>query len=145
MTRIPNTKTSVSYAYTISIDSKKVGTLQSFNPTSSKTLDRVRQLMDELDDIVEIVPGRTEHSIQIERLELYEDDSNLAFKVLDEQSIPFNIVETVKNGSGKSRDIIYSDCWIQSINKTVREGQINVGLSVTVLPTKITAASSSVS
>ncbi len=137
MTRIPNTSTAVSYAYTVSINGSIVGTLQGFNPTSSKQLERVRQLQNETSDILEIVPGRTEHTIQLDRLELYDDDSDLTFKVLEEQTTPFNIVEKISNGQGKTREITYSTCWIQSIGKTIREGQINVAVSVTVWPTNI--------
>ena len=38
MTRIPNSKTVVSYAYTIKVNGTPIGTLQGFNPGADRKL-----------------------------------------------------------------------------------------------------------
>jgi hypothetical protein len=71
-TSIPNTKTVVSYSYTVlDAQSKAIGTLQGFNPSASRALERVREIMNEVADTKEIVPGRTDFTISLDRLEMY--------------------------------------------------------------------------
>jgi len=142
MTRIPNTNSVVSYAYTVKINGVAVGTLQGFNPTSNRTLERVRQIMNEEDDIFEIVPGRSEFSISIDRLETYD---SAMMKVLgygnlltiDQIQTPFEIVEQLVGPLGQTRAISYQKCWIQNISKTVREGTTTVSETVSIWPERI--------
>jgi len=120
----------------------KIGTLQGFNPSSNRTLERVRQIMAETQDIVEIVPGRTESTISIDRIETYEGTAMEALgfgpgDTLDKITTPFNIVETITSPTGIKRTVIYEDCWVNSVAKTVREGTITVSESITLWPTKI--------
>jgi hypothetical protein len=148
MTRIPNTNTTVSYAYTIKAAGKPIGTLQGFTPTANRQLDRVREIMNELVDTVEIVPGRSDFSLSIDRFETY-DASMMevlgfdGFTDLSQVVDPFQIVEEIRGPvarGGKRRIIVYEGCWIQSITKTVREGQTTVNESVTVQVTRIIAS-----
>lgn len=142
MTRIPNTKTAVSYAYTIKINGTPVGTLQGFNPTSNRFLDRVREIMNEEDDIVEIVPGRSEFTISIDRFETYDSAMMKALgypltTTIDQIQTPFEIVEQLIGPLGQTRTISYQRCWVQSIAKTVREGTVTVSETVTIWPERI--------
>ena len=142
MTKIPLTTSVVSYAYTLMAGASVIGTLQGFNPSSNRTLERVRQLMAETQDILEIVPGRTESTISIDRIETYTDTAMEALgfgpeDTLDMIEVPFNIVETIISPTGKKRTVIYEDCWVNSVAKTVREGTITVSESITLWPTKI--------
>jgi len=142
MTRIPTTKSVVSYAYTIKANGIKVGNLQGFNPSSNRSLERVREIMNELDDTKEILPGRTDFQISIDRLETYDQAMMEAFDYpsfdfLHEIISPIDIIEEIQGPQGKVRIIQYQDCWMQSISKTVREGTISVTESVTLWPTNV--------
>ncbi|MFA5398062.1 MAG: hypothetical protein WC346_18765 [Methanogenium sp.] len=147
MTRIPNTQSAVSYAYTIKINGVAVGTLQGFNPTSNRMLERVREIMNEEDDIFEIVPGRSEFSITIDRLETYDTAMMKALGygtllTIDQIQTPFEIVEELRGPLGQTRVIAYQKCWIQNISKTVREGTTTVSETVTIWPERIVPVNS---
>ena len=100
MTRIPTTKSVVSYAYTIKANGIKIGNLQGFNPSSNRNLERVREIMNELDDTKEILPGRTDFQITLDRLETY-DQAMMealdyeAFDFLHEIISPIDIIEEI--------------------------------------------------
>lgn len=145
MTLIPTSNTVVSYAYTILAGNKKVGTLQGFDPSANRMLDRVREIMNEADDIVEIVPGRTDFTLNIDRLETYNAAMMDAlgyssFEDISQITDPIQIVETitgpVSKGSPK-RTIVYQNCWIQTWSKTIREGTITVTERVALWPERI--------
>lgn len=148
MTRIPNTTTTVSYAYTIKAAGKPIGTLQGFTPSANRQLDRVREIMNVIEDVVEITPGRSEFSITIDRLETYAESMMEAlgfdgFTDLSQVIDGFQIVEEIRGPvarGGKRRVIVYDGCWIQNITKTIREGTTTVSESVTVQVTKISAS-----
>ena len=143
-TRIPNVKTVVSYSYTVKANGKAIGTLQGFNPSANRNLERVREIMgnDAAQDTFEIVPGRTEFTISIDRFETYDKAmmQALGYASLEDVSVvtePISITEVVRDKAGMSRIIEYQDCWIQSWAKTIREGTITVTETVTLWPTRI--------
>jgi len=145
MTLIPNTNSVVSYAYTIMIGNRKVGTLQGFDPSANRPLQRVREIMDEAPDIFEIVPGRTDLTISIDRLETYDQAmmdalGYASFEDISEVTDPIDIVETITPPATKNvkpRTLLYQRCWITSWSKTIREGTITVTERVTLWPEKI--------
>jgi hypothetical protein len=142
MTRIPDTKSAVSYAYTIKANGTAVGTLQGFTPTENRMLDRVREIQNEENDIFEIVPGRSEFSIAIDRFETYDSAMTKAlgypsFITIDKIQTPFEIVEQLIGPNGQTRVISYQRCWIQNISKTIREGTVTVSETVTIWPERI--------
>jgi hypothetical protein len=145
MTLIPTSNTVVSYAYTVLAGNKKIGTLQGFDPSANRMLDRVREIMNEDADIVEIVPGRTDFTLSIDRLETYNaammDALGYAsFEDISEITDPIQIVETitgpVSKGSPK-RTIVYQNCWVQTWSKTIREGTVTVTERVALWPERI--------
>jgi hypothetical protein len=143
-TRIPlHANTVVSYAYTVTDSTgNHIGTLQGFTTSANRPLDRVRQIMNEEDDTKEIVPGRTDFTITVDRLETYGSNAlkALGFEVSSDVSKivdPINITEVVTNAVGQIRTIHYMNCWVQSWSKTIREGTITVTESVTLWPEKI--------
>jgi len=147
-TQIPSTKTAVSYSYVVKSDKGGVlGTLQGFNPSVNRALERVREInWSNLEDTVEIVPGRSEITISIDRLETYDKAmmEALGYDSLEELpqiTSPITITETITDSLGRTRTISYVDCWIQSWGKTIREGTITVTETVTLWPTKIVALS----
>lgn len=140
----PLTKTVVSYAYKVQVRGNDIGTLQGFNPSFNRELVRVRELGDTTNDIKEIVPGRADFTITIDRLETYDQNFAQALSLGITQIIPSNqsesitIVEIIESPSGQRRIVTYVDCWIQSYSKTIREGTLTVAEQVTVWPTRIT-------
>ena len=145
MTLIPNTNTAVSYAYTIMVGNKKIGTLQGFNPSANRQLDRVREIMNEVDDIVEIVPGRSEFTLTIEKLETYDASmmdalGYASFEDISQITDPIDIVEEIRGPVSKGspkRTIVYQRVWIQNWAKTIREGTITITETVTAWPERI--------
>jgi len=132
----------VSYAYTVKVNGTAVGTLQGFTPTSNRLLDRVREIQNEEIDIVEIVPGRSEFTITIDRLETYDTAMMKALGygtllTIDQIQTPFEIVEQLTGPLGQTRVLSYQRCWVQNISKTVREGTITVSETVTIWPERI--------
>ena len=144
MTRIPNTKSVVSYSYTVKVNGKAIGTLQGFNPSANTNLERVREIMNEVQDTVEITKGRTDYTISIDRLETYDESMLQAlglpkFTTLHELTDTIDIIEEIQGPTSSQRRVIsYNKCRIQSINKTIREGTITVSESVTIWPTSVT-------
>ena len=139
-TIIPNTQSVVSYAYTIKANGVEIGTLQGFNPTGNRTVDRVREIRNTLEDTFEIVPGRSEFKVTLDRTETYNKNviAALGYDIFGESIAqirdPITIVEQITGPNGESRQIVYDRCWITSWSKTIQEGTItvkeNVGLEV---------------
>ncbi|MFA5396336.1 MAG: hypothetical protein WC346_10050 [Methanogenium sp.] len=142
-TRIPYTKSTVSYGYTVSANGVPIGNVQGFNPTQNRNLERVREIMNEIDDIVEIVPGRTDISITIDRFETYDKNMMEAmgfstYEDISQITTPILIMEEIRSPiTGAGRKIQYQDCWFSTWGKTVREGTITVTENVTIFPTRI--------
>jgi len=137
-TIIPNTQSVVSYAYTIKANGVEIGTLQGFNPTGNRTVERVREILNTLEDTFEIVPGRSEFKITIDRIETYNKNviKALGYNIFGESIAqvrdPITIVEQVTGPNGESRLITYDRCWISSWSKTIQEGQITTKENVTL-------------
>lgn len=137
-TIIPNTQSVVSYAYTIKAAGVEVGTLQGFNPTGSRQVDRVREIRNTLEDTFEIVPGRSEFKITLDRTETYNKNviAALGYDIFGESIAqirdPITIVEQITGPNGESRQIVYDRCWITSWSKTVNEGTITVKENVSL-------------
>jgi hypothetical protein len=139
-TQIPNTQSVVTYAYTIKANGVEIGTLQGFNPSANRPVERVREILNTLEDTFEIVPGRSEFKISIDRIETYNKNviKALGYNIFGESIAqirdPITIVEQITGPNGESRQIVYDRCWITSWSKTVQEGQItskeNVSLEV---------------
>ena len=145
MTRIPNTTTVASYAYTVKANGSVIGTIQGFNPSANRNLERVREILNTAEDIVEIIPGRSEFTITLDRLETYNkgmmDALGFAtFEDISKVTDPIQIVEEIRGPvslGSPSRTIVYERCWIQTWGKTIREGTITVTESVALWPETI--------
>lgn len=150
---VTSAKSTLSYMYTVQgAAGNVIGNIQGFSPSANRTLERVRELRGDAsgqaNDTVEIVPGRTDFQITVDRFETY--DSSLVGALqgpsrpldISQQDTAFDITETVRDASGQTRTIYYQQCWIQSWSKTIREGTITVAENVTVWPTRITSSPS---
>lgn len=143
MTAVPNTQTVVSYSYTIKANGKKIGTLQSFSPDQTRTLERIRELANNTEPMFEILPGRTEFTITCDRFELYIANmiEALGYDItsgsIDNIRDPVQIVEQWIGPTGRRRSVVYDRCWIQSLRKTVREGTASVSETATLWPERV--------
>lgn len=137
-TIIPNTQSVVSYAYTIKANGVEIGTLQGFNPSANRQVERVREIRNTLEDTFEIVPGRSEFKITIDRVETYNKNviSALGYNIFGESIAqirdPVTIVEQITGPNGESRQIVYDRCWLTSWSKSVVEGTITVKENVNI-------------
>jgi hypothetical protein len=131
-TIIPDTQSVVSYAYTIKANGVEIGTLQGFNPSGSRTMERIREIRNTLEDTFEIIPGRSEFKITLDRTETYNKNviAALGYNIFGESIAqirdPITIVEQFTGPNGESRQVVYDRCWITSWSKSVVEGTISV-------------------
>jgi len=140
MASIPNRKTVVSYAYTVKNNNgKAIGTLQGFNATMSRRLERIFEINRNASDkdTFEIVPGRSEYRITIDRLETYENSLLEALGISNSDEVskatnPINITEILQGPNGEIKKTEYHNCWIDSLGKNIREGQITVTENVSL-------------
>lgn len=138
MASIPNRKTVVSYAYTVKNNNgKAIGTLQGFTATMSRRLERVFEINRNAStiDTFEIVPGRSEYRVTIDRLETYENSLWEALGITNADEVskatnPINITEVLLGPNGETRTTEYHNCWIESLAKTIREGTVTVSENV---------------
>jgi hypothetical protein len=145
MSQIPNTKTVVSYSYSIFANGKRIGTLQDFSPDQTRTLERIREIANDniAEDTFEILPGRRDITITATRFELYSTNflDALGYELAngDLASIrdPLEVREQWRGPDGKVRSVVYSGCWISRLGKTVREGTSSVTESVTLSVTRV--------
>jgi len=121
---LPRTQTVSAFSYTVLFGNKQVGQLQTFAPTSTKTLTRVRALAQgNGGETVEIVPSITDHTIAITALELYRQKviefmGYSDFASIEDLKDPINIIETITSPSGTSVKVNWQDCWIQNYSKS---------------------------
>lgn len=121
---LPKTQTTSTFAYDVLANGKRIGNLQTFAPSSTKTLTRVRQIASAYaGETVEIVPSITDHSIIISTLELYREKTIEAFGYTGFASIEdlkdsIEIQEILTKPSGDRLIIVYQECWLQAFNKS---------------------------
>jgi hypothetical protein len=123
-TLVPQTQTLSTFSYDVLANGNKIGNLQTFAPSSTKTLTRVRQIASaQAGESVEIVPGITDHQITVTTLELYRQKTMEAFGYSNFASIEdlrnsIDIKERIVKPDGTTSVIDYQECWVQTFNKT---------------------------
>lgn len=160
MARLPQTDSEVWYSYDITISDVPVGTLRSFNPTQSRTVDVIREIATNGGQIKEIVPGVTDYTIRLEKVRLYNktlfDHFGIVTKDLQNQIRSLDIKEAihlpqtglfnkaVTGPPGKSDGnagivyVNYEACWITDWGKTIATGTITNVETMTVRATRVT-------
>lgn len=159
MARLPQTDSEVWYSYEITINSVHVGTLRSFNPTQTRTVDIIREIATNGGEIKEIVPGVTDYTVRLEKVRLYNktmfDHFGIVTKDVQNQVRALDIKEAihyprmdVKNTEvtgppGADTEnagvayLNYEDCWITDWGKTITTGAITNVETMTVRPTRV--------
>lgn len=139
-----NGQSTVHYQYSISINGKKVGTIQRFNPSSERDLVRIRQIMDDEQDTVEIAMGRTATQVTVERFEtnaaaLMDAIGMETFDDISDITYPIDITETmnVPGILGKKRVLQYMGCVPKSWSKSISVDTITVTESITFWITRV--------
>lgn len=121
---LPRTQALSAFSYDVLANGKRIGNLQSFAPSSTKTLTRVRQLASTYaGETIEVVPSITDHQITITVLELYRIKTLEAlgysnFASIEDLKDSIEIKERITKPSGDVISIDYQECWVQSFNKT---------------------------
>jgi hypothetical protein len=136
--------TTVFYQYVVMIGGTPVGTIQRFNPSTERNLERVREIMGSNPDrdVVEIAFGRSDTQLTVERLELNKSAMMdiLApgedFVDISQIVEPITIVEKKITPDGE-RVIEYQDCVAKSWSKTISVDTITVTESVTLWCTRV--------
>jgi len=138
MPDVPNTRATVEYAYTIKANGKKVGTLQRFNPTSTRAVQRLRGIQNTGGRVIEIVPGTTDTSITLDKVTLHRESLIAALgydvSVKDIQDIrdPIDIEEVEHHPDGTRTTRVFGQCVPSQWSKTIAVGTVFVTESVTV-------------
>jgi hypothetical protein len=119
-----------------------MGTMQNFAPTSTRTLERLREIANSGGGIIEIVPGVTDYTLELEHVELYNASllevlgyANLVD--IQKITVPIDIVETCHHPDGTTKTITYAQCWPNSSAKTVTTRAITIVERCTMWPTRI--------
>jgi hypothetical protein len=121
---IPNTQTLSTFSYDVLANGKSIGNLQTFAPSSSKILVRVRQIASQFaGETSEIVSGVTDHQITISVLELYRQKTIEAlgysnFASIEDLHDSIDIKERILRPDGTTVEVDWQECWIQTFNKT---------------------------
>lgn len=139
-----NNASTVFYQYKILIDGAVVGTLQRFNPSTERNLERIREIMNTGDDTREIAVGRSDIQITAERIELNNSAMldvlapDQPFFDISDLNSPVNIVEICRYPDGSKRNITYEDCEVKSYSKSISVDTITIVESVTFWVRKVT-------
>jgi len=158
MARLPHTNSEVWYAYSITLQGVKVGTLRSFNPTQMRTHEYVREIATNGGHIFEGVPGTTDYTIRLEKVRLYnkvlldefgilsQDIQNQiqALDIREEIHLPRDVQNNSVSGPAEQdtgdngvKIVNYEACWITDWGKTVANTNITVVETMTVKPTRV--------
>lgn len=121
---LPKTQSVSTFSYDVLANGKRIGNLQSFSPSSTRNLTRVRQIASAYaGETTEIVPSTTDHTITLSCLELYRQKTLEAlgyseFASIEDLKDSIDIIEKINKPSGETVTIEYQECWVQSFNKT---------------------------
>ena len=136
---MPQTARSVWYAYSILIHGEAVGSFERFSARSTRTVERVREvLFSRGAEVVELLPGGTDTSIDLSFVELYQ--SSLLEVVggeihtLEDMTFPLDILEQMRipqSQGGGRRNLVYLDAWASDWGKELDSGGTKVVESMT--------------
>jgi len=157
--RLPNIKSQVYYAYSLSLDGVQIGTIKTFTPSQARTHEYVREIALNGGTIKEGVPGVTDYTIRLEKVSLFEETLYTNFGIpsydIQSQVSAVDIREEVhfppsrKNsaatgpasqdptGDAGVRIITWEKCWITEWGKTISTTAITVVENMTVKPTSV--------
>lgn len=123
------------YTYNISANGISVGTLQSFSPSNTRAVERLREIRGDatsgIQDVLGVYPGGDDPTFRATRVQLYTQNLLQAFglgsiKSLNEITTPIDVEEIATSSDGQTETVIYSKCLPTSLSKTVTVGTVLV-------------------
>lgn len=122
---LPVTRTTHAFSYSVQFNGKEIGNLQSFAPSSTTTLTRIRHLKSNTNagETQEIMPSITDHQITVAALEIYtkkimEEMGYVKFSSIEDLKTPIDIIETISAPDGSTQVINYLGCRVNTFNKS---------------------------
>ena len=117
----PNLHT-VFYAHTLSLNGNTIGSFGKYSTSSSRTNERIREIKNSTGpEVVEIVWGGTEITVELSRVEIYSSNlfQAMGFQIftLEDLNQPINIIEMQRAPNGSVRTITFEDCVASSWSK----------------------------
>ena len=131
---LPNSQAVVWYSHSIFVNNVEVGTFENFSTNSTRTNERIREIFfSRGPEVREIVWGGTDITVDINRVELYNEAMFEAFGIdifsLEDFNQYVQIMEIQNNpasaGGGK-RNITYTDCSPNKIGKSIDIGTARI-------------------
>ena len=148
---IPDTnEAQISTSLSIVVDNEEIGFIESFAPSSTRTITRLRELSKMSGGrVVEMVPHTEDTRITVSGYCIYREKAEFLFKRMQQKNVddagvggfpsllsqtkPFDIYEYAKH-PGKEREVVtvYKGCWASDWSKTANIGNALVGENLTV-------------
>ena len=131
-------------------DGNEIGFIQSITSTDNRPVTAVRHLnAADAGRIVEGAPSPATKTLAVTGFALYkkQNDGSIiqriggsvtrkTMKTLEEQSIPFNLIESVTHpATGEEETIIYHDCWLTNHSRPVNIGTALVSENCSIFVT----------
>ena len=122
---VPQSAAAVFYAYTISSNNVEVGMIQNFSPSSTRTVERIRQIFYNTGArVVDMVWGGTDTTVEVEMMTLYKKNTFEAWgfqiMALEDLMQKVDIVEEMTHPDGVTDRLVYHQCgwerWGQTRN-----------------------------
>lgn len=131
MPNLPWSRHAVWYAHDIRVNGRIVGSLQSIGSEFRQNLERIRELFENTGTRVrEMVPGNTDISLRVERIQLYRTPlfKALGYEVysLEQFKHKFDVVERQYWPDGTVIQTVYHDCMLATYGKTISNATIHV-------------------
>jgi hypothetical protein len=129
---------SVWYSYSLQFNGVAIGSFERFSARSTRNVERIREILFSRGaEVVEMVPGGTDHSVDLSYVELYQDSLIEVIGgpifTIEDMTFPITIVEVMKlpDSIGGKRILEYVDSWATDWGKELDTGGAKVVESMT--------------
>jgi len=137
---VPPTAARVFYAYTLKVNGHPVGTFQSFTPSSTRQIVRLRGIANNGGWPFEMVPAPADVQIAVNHIALYRRPLTAALGFpfgsnldLNWMKVPFEIEEICNiPGSDALEQNTYVDCMLSNVNRTLNQTTAQVAETATI-------------
>lgn len=138
-------KVVISTSIDIIVGGLVVGTIESFNVSTSRPVQRIRELRSEKPgQVLEMVPSPADSNINVTGFMVYDAGKQHLFQRisgadgqsyidLQSQNTPFDIVEKYTHpGTNTEYEVIYKGCWLDNYSKTQNIGTAAVSETASI-------------
>jgi hypothetical protein len=131
----------------IDMDGNNIGYISQFGTTGTRNVTRIRHLnSDDAGRVIEQAPNPEDRTVNVTGFALYNKQSDGSviqrlggrstrkkMAMLEEQKIPFNIVEVVRQpATGEEETTVYHNCWLTNFSKTINIGTATIAQTATL-------------